>query len=300
MNTEKLEGIFPPISTIVKNGILDKEGMKFLIEDLIEKGVNGFLFLGTGGEFAHMNAEERMDAAEFAVKTVNRRVPCLIGTGSTSTREAVLLSRHAEEIGADGILAVNPYYAKLSEENLFRHYGEIAEAVKIPVLLYNFPDFTGTDLSPDFVLKLVKKYSNIAGIKETTDAAGHIREMILKVKKERPDFKVFCGYDDHLLNTLFLGGAGAIPASANFAPQLTIGIYQSFKKGDFKTAGKLHQKLAALLPLYKLDFPFVNVIKEATRMCGLEVSTEVLPPAYPLSEEKKKKLTDLLKEAELI
>lgn len=300
MKIEKLEGIFPPISTIVKNGRLDKEGMKRLIEDLIEKGVNGFLFLGTGGEFAHMNAAERMEAAEFAVKTVNCRVPCLIGTGSTSTKEAVHLSRHAEEIGADGIVAVNPYYAKLSEGNLFEHFGRIAEAVNIPVILYNFPDFTGTDLSPGFVLELVKEYPNIAGIKETTDAAGHIREMIVKVKKERPDFKVFCGYDDHLLNTLFLGGAGAIPATANFAPQLTIGIYRAYKEGDFITAGELHRKLAALLPLYKLDFPFVNVIKEATRMCGLDISTEVLPPAYPLSEEKKRTLAALLKQADLI
>lgn len=297
----KFYGIIPPVPTIFNESLeLDRRGMGKLIDFLIEEGVNGLFFLGSGGEFNHMSFEERKQVASFATDYVKGRVPVLIGTGGTNTREKIALNRHAKEIGADGVVIINPYYWPLTEENLLAHYGEIAENTEIPILLYNFPDLTGQDLSPDIVLKLVDRYPNIVGIKETVDSAGHIREMILKVKNKHPHFSVMAGFDDHLLNTLALGGDGAISASGNFAPELSIGIYRAFQTGNYEKAIEIHKKLAFLPLMYKLDSPFVNVVKEAIKLRGLDVSTYVLPPARTLSAEKKRELVDILKKASVL
>ncbi|MBP3040512.1 dihydrodipicolinate synthase family protein [Bacillaceae bacterium Marseille-Q3522] len=301
MKGKQFKGIIPPVATLFEeNGTIDKRSMSLLIDSLIDAGVNGLFFLGTGGEFSQMSVEERKQFAEYAVDYVNHRVPVLIGTGSTSTREVILLSKHAEKIAADGVVVVNPYYWALTEDHLFRHYSEIAESIQLPMLLYNFPDLTGQDLNPEFVLSLVDSHPNIVGIKETIDSVGHIREMILKVKGKHPNFSVLCGYDDHLLSTLQLGGDGTISASGNFAPQLSVGIYKAFINGDYEEANKLYKQLKVLPLLYKIDSPFVNVVKEAIKMTGLDISTYVLPPSRRLSEEKLEKVKEVLKLANLI
>ncbi|MEQ2467558.1 dihydrodipicolinate synthase family protein [Niallia sp. Sow4_A1] len=295
------KGIIPPVSSIVdKEGNLKEKEMALLIDKLIEEKVNGLFFLGTGGEFSQMFIEERKAIAEFAVKYVDKRVPVLIGIGSANTREALQLSQHAEQIGADGIVAINPYYWNLTEENLYTYFSDIAKSVKLPVLLYNFPTLTGQDLTPDFVGELVLNHKNIVGIKETIDSIGHIREMIDKVKKVNPNFSVFCGFDDHLFNTLLLGGDGAISASANFAPQLSVGIYNAFLTGDFEKAVSFQKHLSILPQLYKIDSPFVNVVKEASELCGIDITTEVLPPTKTLSAEKKQQVKEILQQAKLL
>ncbi|MEQ6390670.1 dihydrodipicolinate synthase family protein [Bacillaceae bacterium S4-13-58] len=300
-NKNSFRGIIPPVSTIFdEKGQLNEKETGMLIDFLIDAEVNGLFFLGTGGEFSQMSAKERKAVAEFAVRYVNKRVPVLIGTGSTSTREAISLSQHAESIGADGVVVINPYYWSLSEDNLFKYYSDIARSVNLPIVMYNFPNLTGQDLTPDFVLRLVDQHSNIIGIKETIDSIGHIREMILKVKGKHPHFSVLCGFDDHLLNTLQLGGDGTISASGNFAPQLSVGIYQAVNSGDFKRAADLHKQLAILPNLYKIDTPFVNVVKEAIKLSGLNISTYVLPPTSPLSEKKIEEVKKVMQLAKLL
>ncbi len=300
MATMQFKGVIPPVSTLFKqDGSIDQKSMETLIDSLIEAEVNGLFFLGTNGEFSQMSTEERKHLSEFVVRYVNHRVPVLIGTGGTNTREAILSSQHAQSIGADAVVVVNPYYWGLTEENLFKHYSKIAESVDFPVLLYNFPALTGQDLTPDFVLKLVDSHSNIVGIKETIDSIGHISEMIIKVKEKHPHFSVLCGFDNHLLNTLQIGGDGTISASGNFAPQLSVGIYKAFLNGDYQEAIKLNKQLTVLSFLYQIDSPFVNVVKEAIKLCGLDISTYVLPPAGKLSEEKLKQVKKILELAKL-
>nr|WP_295970825.1 dihydrodipicolinate synthase family protein [uncultured Bacillus sp.] len=301
MEPKNFRGVIPPVSTLFdKAGNIDEKSMRILIDSLLEAKVDGLFFLGTGGEFSQMSVEERKQFAEFVVRYVDQRVPVLIGTGSTSTRETIMLSRHAEMIGADGVVIVNPYYWILTEDNLFKHYSEVAESINLPILLYNFPDLTGQDLTPDFVLKLVDKYPHIVGIKETIDSIGHISEMILKVKGKHPHFSVLCGFDNHLLNTLQIGGDGTISASGNFAPQLSVGIYQAFIKGDYAEAIRLNKQLTVLPFLYQIDSPFVNVVKEAIKISGIDISTYVLPPSRPLSEEKIEQVKKIMELSEVI
>ncbi|MBS1182521.1 MAG: 2-keto-3-deoxy-galactonate aldolase, partial [Proteobacteria bacterium] len=154
--------------------------------------------------------------------------------------------------------------------------------------------------TPAFVRSVVEAAPNVLGIKETVDSIGHIREMINVVGAVRPDFQVFAGYDDHLLTTLMLGGAGVISASGNFAPELSIGIFKAFRAGDYTKAVELHSRLIRLPSMYGLDTPFVNVVKEAMRLTGLDISTYCLPPAGPLAADKIARLADLLKQAGLV
>ncbi|WNF36287.1 dihydrodipicolinate synthase family protein [Bacillaceae bacterium IKA-2] len=301
MKSKKFTGIIPPVLTIFnEDASFDQEGMGKLIDHLLDSDVDGLFFLGSSGEFTQMSAEERMEIAEFCVKYVNGRTKTLIGTGSNSTDEVIMLSKHSESIGADGIVVINPNYWGLSEGNLQKHYRDIAQAVDLPIILYNFPGVTGQDLTPDMIVTLVQENENIVGIKQTVDLLAPIRETILKVKEIRPDFVVLTGYDDHLLNNLCLGGDGAISASVNFAPELQVGIYKAFKKNDLLTAVALHQRLAYLPLMYKLDSPFVNVLKEAMVMRGLKISSHARRPAYPLDQGKKDELFQILSKAKLV
>lgn len=297
----KFSGIIPPVPTIFKDdGSFDTAGMALVIDHLVSAGVDGMFFLGTGGEFSQMSHEERLEVAEFAVRYTAGRVPVLIGTGSTNTREAVALSRHAQSIGASGVVAINPYYWKVTEENLLGYFSAIANSVELPVLLYNFPALTGQDLYPAFVKRLVDAHPNIVGLKDTIDSVAHLRDMVDIVKGAHPEFSVFCGYDDHLLNTLLLGGDGAISASANFAPNVSTGIYRAVTGGDLAKATALHRTILQLPRIYKVDVPFVGVVKEAMKACGLPISSYSLPPAAPLSEEKIAVVRRVLTDAGII
>ena len=292
---KKFRGIIPPVSTTFDgNGNIDKIALADVADFLIKKGVDGLFYLGTGGEFSQMNAGQRMDFAEAAIAAVGGRVPVLIGVGSPSTDEAVELAKHAETSGADGIVIINPYYWKVAASNLDDYYHRIASSVRLPAIVYNFPDLTGQDLTPDIVKRLALQNENIVGIKDTIDSVGHLRAMINTVKAVRPDFSVFCGFDDHLLNNLLLGGDGAITASANFAPELSVGIFRAWQDGDLATAATLNKKLLQLPAIYSLETPFVSLIKYAMQCVGLQVNTYCLPPILEASEEAKARVRKLL------
>ncbi|MGI6904392.1 dihydrodipicolinate synthase family protein [Leclercia adecarboxylata] len=298
--TVQFSGIIPPVSTIfTADGRLDEQGSAALIDHMIDAGVDGLFFLGSGGEFSQLNTAERKAIAEFAIAHVNGRVPVLIGTGGTNARETIELSQHAQQAGADGIVVINPYYWKVSEANLIRYFEQVADSVTLPVILYNFPALTGQDLTPQLVKTLVDSRANIVGIKDTIDSVAYLRSMVLTVKAAHPQFVVLCGYDDHLFNTLLLGGDGAISASGNFAPQVSVNLLQAFRDGELARAAQYHQTLLQIPQMYQLDTPFVNVIKEAISLCVRPVSTHVLPPAGPLDEARKAQLKTLLQQLKL-
>ncbi|WP_341348063.1 dihydrodipicolinate synthase family protein [Paenibacillus sp. FSL H3-0469] len=294
-------GVFPPVPTILDSaGKFDRAGMKLLIDRLIEQGVHGMLFLGTAGEFTLFTAEQREEIAEACLEYTNSRIPAWIGTGSNTVAETLRLSRHAAEHGATGIVIMNPYYYKLSEEALFAHFAAVLEAVDVPLMLYNFPAMTGQDLSPAFVARLAAHYPNVLGIKDTVDQLSHIRQMIMQVKAVSPDFSVFCGFDEYLLPTLAAGGDGAIAASANFAPELMLGVYDSFQKGDLAGVLAFQKRLIEIPALYAIDDPFVASIKEAVRLSGLPVSTHSLASPGVWSAEHEDRLKQIFSRAGIV
>lgn len=299
-SSQQLGGIIPPVPTLFNSqGRFDSVQMGMLIDHLVSTGIHGLFFLGTAGEFAQLTAEQREEVAEFCINHTNGRLPVWIGTGSNTTTEAVRLTKHAVLSGADGVVVINPYYNALSDEALFRHYGTILENCEKPLMLYNFPALTGQDLSPSLVRRLAASYPGVAGIKETVDQLSHIREMVQQVKEVNPDFAVFCGFDEYLLATLACGGAGAIAASANFAPELLLGIYHSFQEGNFTELMNYQRRIIEIPPLYALDKPFITAIKEAIRLSGLAISTFSQPPAVYWDDEKERQLLELLRKAQI-
>ncbi|MEG3132456.1 dihydrodipicolinate synthase family protein [Rouxiella sp. T17] len=301
MTTTLFHGIIPPVPTLLNaDEQLDKEAMKRLIDFTIAGGVNGLFFLGSAGEFAHMSDALRHEVATFCTAYVDKRVPVLIGAAHSGTEATLSFAKHAKSVGADGVVVVNPFYNPLAEENIYLHYSYLAENLALPIIIYNFPALTGQSIPVDVIKRLAEKYPNIVGLKDTVDSLNHIRETIQAVLPVRPDFAVFAGYDEYLFGTLILGGAGSIPASANFAPELTCGIYQAWQEQNLEQAVALQQRLSWLPPLYALDTPFYNVIKYAIQLVGVDVQVHSLRPAQPLAEEKKAKVKQILQQANLL
>ena len=295
MSFKQIKGVIPPVPTIFdSNEQFDPQGMGRLIDRLLASDVNGFLFLGSAGEFATLPHESRKAIAEFCVRRVAGKKPVIIGAASCSTQEVIALCQHAGSIGADAVMVVNPYYAKLSEERLYWHYRQIGEASPLPVLLYNFPALTGQDLSIELIGRLAADCPNIVGIKDTVDCMSHIRRIVFEVKGKRPDFMVFSGFDEYVLDTLIIGGDGVIPATSNFAPEITCGIYRAFREQDFAAAQRLLKRVAILSRMYSADVPFTGMIKEAIRLCGTDIPTNVLSPATPPNAAAMQKLREIL------
>ncbi len=288
------EGVFPAIITPFRTGSrpdLDLEGLRANVAWLVEQGVHGIVPCGSTGESATMSHKEHEKVVEETVDVVNGRVPVLAGTGSNNTEEAVLLTKAAKNIGADGVLVISPYYNKPNRSGLVKHYTKIAN-LDIPVVMYNVPGRTGQDLNdlkPSLVAELAK-HPNIVGIKE---ASGKLDRMWQIIEDTRDDsFNLISGDDNLTLPILQLGGVGVISVAANVEPARMVEMYESFKKGDYKRARKLHFELE---PLFKDLFIDTNPIpvKRAVELRGMAAGPVRLP-LDDLDQEKTAKLSKTL------
>jgi 4-hydroxy-tetrahydrodipicolinate synthase len=295
-----LKGIFTPAITIFdQNGRLDYAGNEKAINRLVEQGVNGILFLGSIGEFFTLTIAEKQALINLAVQTVAKRVPVLIGTGGTVVSEVIELTEYAQKAGANYAVAISPYYFKLDEESLYRYYEAIATAVDLPLLLYNFPDRTAVDLSPQLVLRLAREFANIVGIKDTVDNISHTRKLIGTLKGELPEFAVFSGYDEYLIPNLIAGGNGMIGGLSNLVPQLFARLYQSFQDNDLVTVTTLQQQINGLMAIYDISQPFVTAIKAAVALLVPGLSPVPRQPAELLDAGQMQQLQTLLEKAGL-
>src|SRR2546428_1262634 len=260
----RFAGIIPPIVTLFdERGRIDEDANARHIEFLLRGGVHGIFALGSTGEVMHLTLDERRQFAPFVVGRVHGRVPVLIGCASTSTDEAVTLARHAQESGADGVVVIPPYYWTPNDRAIETHIGAVAAAVDAPVGISNFPPVLGRTIPPALVAKLAEADANALGIKETVDSIGHIHEGLARVEPLPPEVSGLCGYGIHLLNTLQSGGDGAIPALANFAPQLPVQVYERGRQGQPAEAAELLRRRLGVSALGQLDAPLFVVVKEA-------------------------------------
>ncbi|AHF78758.1 Dihydrodipicolinate synthetase [Sodalis praecaptivus] len=297
----KFRGVIPPVPTLFDDREqFDEAAMGRLIDHLLTTEVDGLFFLGSAGEFAHMSDALRTQVMKFCIGHVAGRKPVLVGIAHSGTQATLAFGRLAQEYGADGVVVVNPWYNPLAEDYLFEHYRYIAENLPLPIVLYNFPGLTGQSIPVACIVRLAQTCPNIVGLKDTVDTLSHIREVIHAVKPVRPDFAVFAGYDEYLLGTLILGGDGAIPASANFAPELTCGIYRHWRQGEYDQANALQSRLSWIPALYGLDVPFYNVVKYALTQIGLEIPVHSLRPTGPLTEQRKGQIREALARSKII
>ena len=273
-------GTFVAIVTPFTNGQIDEQGLVDLIEFHIANGTHGIVPCGTTGESATMSHEEHHRVVELTVKTVAGRVPVLAGSGSNSTAEAIELTRHARESGADGVLMVSPYYNKPSQEGIYQHYRAVAEAVNIPIILYNVPSRTSSNILPATVARLAE-VPGIAGIKEATGDMNQVSEVI---RLCRDDFAVLSGDDFTSMVTVLLGGTGVISVTSNVAPKDMAGMMDAALAGDLPRAKELHYRL---FPLMQAMFYDTNPVpaKKTLELMGRIKSGAPRLPLAPMNDE---------------
>lgn len=282
------KGVFPAIITPFKEDFsLDEEGLRRNIEFLSNAGVAGIVPCGTTGESATLSFEEHKQVVEIAVDC--SKVPVIAGTGSNNTREAVELTKHAADAGADAALLITPYYNKPNDRGMFEHYKTIAERCNIPIILYNVPKRTGIDLKPNLVAKL-SKVKNIIGIKEASGSLSQVSQVIEQTVGS--GFTILSGDDDLTLPIMALGGSGVVSVVANVAPRKTVAMVEAAAKGDLESARKLHYELA---PLVRSMFIETNPIpvKTAYNLMGLAGGPLRLPLAA-MAPEKELALKDVI------
>ena len=287
-------GSFTALVTPFKNGSVDEEAFRALVDWQINEGTNGLVPVGTTGESPTLSHDEHMKVVEWCVDQAKGRVPVVAGAGSNSTKEAIDFSRHAEEAGADAVLIVTPYYNKPTQEGLYQHFKAINDAIGIPIIIYNIPARSVIDMSVDTMTRLFD-LKNIAGVKDAT-------ANVLRVSQQRaamgPDFNQLSGEDGTAIGFMAHGGHGCISVTANVAPRLCAEFQGACLKGDYATALKLQDKL---LPLHQNLFIETNPApaKYALSVLGKCAETVRLP-MVPLADKSKQAVRDAMVHAGLI
>ena len=287
-------GSYVAIITPFRNGKLDEKAFGDFIEWQIASGTHGIVPCGTTGESATLSHQEHERVVAFTVEVVNRRVPVIAGTGSNSTDEAIAYTKHAKQAGADGALLITPYYNKPTQEGLYQHYAAIAQAVDLPLILYNIQSRTSVNMTPATIARTAK-LTNVVGIKEGSGSLGQVSEIIHQCGD---DFTVLSGDDPLTLPMMALGAKGVITVTANVAPGDMAALVNSALKGNFAEARSYHFKLA---PLFSALFYETNPIpvKEAVAMMK-KIEPELRLPLTPLSSENRERLRQVMKDYGLI
>jgi 2-dehydro-3-deoxy-D-pentonate aldolase len=283
-----------------ERGEVDLGATEAVVERFIEAGVDGISPLGSTGEASHLASEERKRFIEEVTRIVGGRVPLVVGVGAAGTREAIELAHHAEGVGVDAVLIVSPFYWKVGEEALFRHFAAVAESVDIPFVVYNLPMLTGIDLSPSLIARIATECPNVTGLKDTVTEYFHTVGVLREVKRVRSDFSVLSGWEDLILPSLLAGADGSICAFANVAPELFVNLVHSARDDNLQRAAELHRRVLSLVTLGGYSDPPISAIKLAMNKLSVPISPVVRGPALPIREDAHEKVESVLREAGLL
>jgi len=287
-------GAIVAIVTPFRDGKVDEEALRNLIEEQIAAGTDGIVPCGTTGESTTLSHLEHDRVIEITVDAARKRVPVIAGTGSNSTAEALRLTRHAWEAGADGALMVCPYYNRPTQEGLYQHYRTIAEEIPIPVIIYNIPGRTGTNLLPETLARLAK-LKNIVGVKE---ASASLKQMSDVIQLCGPDFDVLSGDDIFTLALLAIGGKGVISVISNVTPADMAGMVDAFAAGDLEKARALHYRMSPLIDALFIETNPIPV-KTALAMMG-KIDPELRLPLCRMAEKNEAQLKNVMQQYGLI
>ena len=288
------QGSFVALVTPFKNGKIDEDALKNLIEFQVANGTNGIVPCGTTGEAATLSIEEHNQVIDIAVGTVNGRIPVIAGTGSNSTKEAIKMTIHAKETGANAALLITPYYNKPTQEGLYQHFKKIAGDVDIPIIVYNVPGRTSVNMLPATTARL-SEIKNIVGIKE---ASGSLQQVSETIKLCGENFSVISGDDANTLPIMSVGGKGVISVTANIAPDKIAALCKACLDENFSEARKLHYELLDLnIGMFIETSP--GPVKTALFLMG-KVTDEVRLPLASMNNSNLSTLKSLLKKSGLV
>jgi len=287
-------GCLTALITPFTGGEVDQRALAELIEAQIAGGVHGVVPCGSTGESATLTHDEHIAIVREVVRLVRARVPVIAGTGSNSTAEAIRLTRAAEEAGADGALLISPYYNKPTQEGIYRHYAAVAEATRLPLIVYNIPGRTSSNIGPETMGRL-SRIPNIVGVKE---ASGSLAQVLEVIQAAGPDFAVYSGDDILTLPIMAAGGKGVISVTANVVPRDFSALADALLAGDLARGRSLMGRLLPLVQAMSLEVNPIPV-KTALAMMG-RCAEEFRLPLTPISAPARAKLEKVLREYELV
>ena len=268
MSKVEIKGIIPPILTPMNDDeSINEAELRHQVNRMIDAGVSGIFALGTNGEAYALSHKEKVQILKVVVDETKKRVPVYAGTGCVTTRETITLSKEAEEIGADILSVIVPYFAAASQDELYDHYKAVAESVNLPVVLYNIPARTGNALAPATVARLAKDIPNILGAKDSSGNFDNMKQYIELTQDIGKDFSVLSGNDSLILPALIFGGKGGIAGCANVFPHTMVEIYEAFKAGDLERAKKVQDSIRIFRNCFKYGNPN-SLVKIAAGLLG--------------------------------
>jgi len=293
----QMQGTYTAMITPFKNGAVDYDGFRANIHFQISQGINGILPIGTSGESPTLTRDEQTSLICVAVEEAKGKIPIMVGTGSNSTEHTIENTRIAKELGADIALVVTPYYNKPTNEGVYRHFKAVAEAVDIPIVVYNIQGRTGKNIDTT-TLKRIADLPNIIGVKEASGNVDQVGEVINSIARTKPNFSVMSGDDSLTIPIIALGGKGIISVVSNLIPRKVVDMVNFALSGDFHNAREVHHYL---LPLFKVVFIETSPIpiKAAMNMCNMPAGDYRLPLCELLPEDKEK-LRKVLADMKLI
>lgn len=264
----EIKGIIPPILTPMNDDeSINEAELRHQVNRMIDAGVSGVFALGTNGEAYALSHKEKVSVLKAVVDETKGRVPVYAGTGCPTTKETITLSKEAEEIGADVLSVIVPYFAAASQDELYAHYKAVAESVKLPIVLYNIPARTGNALAPATVARLAKDIPNIMGAKDSSGNFDNMKQYIELTTGIGKDFSVLSGNDSLILPALFFGGKGGIAGCANVFPRTMVDIYEAYCAGDYERAKRVQDSIRIFRNCFKYGNPN-TIVKMAAGLLG--------------------------------
>ncbi len=300
MQNIKFFGSIPAIVTpFTKNGGLDLPALERLVDFQLKGGVDAVVACGSTGEAATLNDEEYATVIKTVVKKVAGKVPVIAGAGSNDTKKAVHFSKLAKSAGADGLLHVTPYYNKPTPNGLVLHFQEIAKAVNLPIIIYNVPGRTGSNVPPQVIVRIAREVKEVVAVKEASSSLNQMMEIIQEIAKNGPkDFAVLSGDDTLALPLIALGGKGCISVVCNEVPKLFSEMIHRALAGDFKEAQRLHYNLLGLMNVNFIESNPIPV-KAALSLMGV-IAESLRLPLTPLEAKNRPLVEKVLQALKLI
>lgn len=288
------EIISPTVTLLDDKGSIDLASNKKLIEFLIEKGIRGFAPFGSTGEFSEFSNDEKLELIKVYTETCKKKAKLIAGTSNINFNKVLELSKKALDIGVDGLLILPPYYYGLSQEEAYNWYATLAENLDGDIYIYNFPARTGFNISVETLEKLVTKYPNIAGIKDTIADPENTKAIIYAIKKIKEDFKVYSGFDNQFSVNVLAGGDGNISAFSNLVPEIWTSWIKAANESDFSKLKEIQGKIERLMPLYDIRPNFAKLFKILLRERGLALNDKSIFPFDEISDSEVEKARAIL------
>ena len=283
LTAEKLKGIIAAVVTpFTSDDEFDQVGLEKLLRHLVENGVHGIMTTGGNGEFPHLLPDERKKVLQTTVDSVKGKVPVIACTTACSVKETILNTQHAENAGADAAILVPPYYYKLPPEQIYQYYKSIAEKTKLPIVVYNNPGYTGNPIPPKLSVQILA-IKGVIGLKQSEYDISQMMEILRQTNEK---VSILTGIDSQLFPALCVGGRGIFSTAACVVPRQMVRLYDTFNRGDIRTALRIKMELQILNRFFEYDPGYVAPCKEALRILGLP-GGHVRAPLPSLTKEEK-------------